>query len=238
MRADHSAWFLRAHHGDAVGALDVGERLADRLLQLESALAVLADQMRQHFRISLRLEYVALGLERCLQHHVVLDDAVVHQHDIAGAVIVRMGVHVVGLAVGRPARVGDAGVSFERLALEFGFEVADLTRCLHDLEAALLLDRHAGGIVAAILETLEPFHQDGQAIAMSDVSDDATHGGAPYEEVVAAGSVWRAVSISVRVRASEGDSAMTRTTGSVPLARTCSHSSSRLKRRPSVASTA
>ena len=46
----------------------------------------------------------------------VLDDAVVDDGDAAGRVDVRMGVAVARLAVGRPARVGDAGRAGEPLA--------------------------------------------------------------------------------------------------------------------------
>ena len=62
---------------------------------------------------------------------VVLDDAVVHQRDGARAVGMRVGVDVVGLAVGRPAGVGDAGgAARARSRDEPRFQHTDLARGL------------------------------------------------------------------------------------------------------------
>ena len=62
----------------------------------------------------LRLQLFAQLLE-------ILDDAVVHDRDLVGRV--RMRVHFVRPAVGRPAGVADAAVAGERLAREALFEV-------------------------------------------------------------------------------------------------------------------
>ena len=57
---------------------------------------------------------------------VVLDDAVVHHRDLAGAVGVRVGVVLAGLAVRRPAGVADAHAACERRRLERISQVDEL----------------------------------------------------------------------------------------------------------------
>ena len=69
------------------------------------------DQVREHFGIGLALEDVARCDQLRTQRRVVFDDAVVHDGDASGAVHVRMGVSVVGTAVGRPTRVAETDLA-------------------------------------------------------------------------------------------------------------------------------
>ncbi len=70
-------------------------------------------------------------LELGAQRREVLDDAVVHDGDLAGLVEVRVGVEVVGRTVGGPAGVADAGVGDgQRVAAEHGVEVGQLAGLL------------------------------------------------------------------------------------------------------------
>src|SRR5262249_25595921 len=55
-------------------------------------------------------------------------------------------------------------------------ELADLARGLDHFERRAVLDREAGGVVAAVLEALEPLDQDVEALALADVTDDSAHG--------------------------------------------------------------
>ena len=55
------------------------------------------------------------ALQLLLQIEIVLDDAVVDDDDLAGAVAVRMGVLLGRPAVRRPARVADAVVAGDRI---------------------------------------------------------------------------------------------------------------------------
>ena len=69
------------------------------------------DEVRDDLGVGLGDELVALPLQLLLQIEVVLDDAVVDDDDLAGAVAVRMGVLLGRPAVRRPARVADAVVA-------------------------------------------------------------------------------------------------------------------------------
>ena len=83
------------------------QRAPDGVLQAV-AVHLALDEVRDDLGVGLGLELVPLRLQLVLQLEVVLDDAVVHDDDAAGAVAVRMRVLLGGAAVRRPARVADA----------------------------------------------------------------------------------------------------------------------------------
>ena len=94
-------------HGDAEGALDLVERVADGLEEV--ALVAIPYQMREDFGVGLGVEVMALPLKPGAEGAVVFDDSVVDERDVAGLVEVRVGVDLGWRAVGGPAGVGDAG---------------------------------------------------------------------------------------------------------------------------------
>ena len=73
------------------------------------------DQVRDDLGVGFGLELVPLRLQLVLQLEVVLDDAVVHDDDAAGAVAVRVRVLLGRPAVRGPARVADAVQAVDRL---------------------------------------------------------------------------------------------------------------------------
>ena len=64
--------------------------------------------MRDDFRVGFGDELVPFQLELMLELQIILDDAVVHDHDVAGAIAMRMRVLLGGTAVRSPARMADA----------------------------------------------------------------------------------------------------------------------------------
>jgi hypothetical protein len=86
--------------------MDLAERAPDGVREV--ALIALLDEMGERLGVGLRRQAVAARLEAVAQLAEVLDDAVVDDRDLAGAVLVGMRVEVVGPAVGRPARVREA----------------------------------------------------------------------------------------------------------------------------------
>jgi hypothetical protein len=119
-RADHALRLVLAEDGNGIGAVQLLHRALHRFEQVAVVKAV--DQVGDHFSIGLAGKDVAPGLQRRPQFNVVLDDAVVDQRDPAAAALslhtravaeMGMGVMHRGHAVGRPARVGDAGGPFD-----------------------------------------------------------------------------------------------------------------------------
>ncbi len=68
-----------------------------------------------------------LGFQHILQGDIVLDDAVVNDHDVARAVAVRVGISFVDLAVRRPACMADPAMAFQGVVLQHDAQVAQLT---------------------------------------------------------------------------------------------------------------
>ena len=94
--------------------------------------------MRDDFGVRFGLKLDSLGLQLLLQHSVVFDDAVVHNRNVAIKALVRVGVFLGRGAVGSPAGVRDTDVPMKRVFLDFGFKCADLARCAHGLDFAVV----------------------------------------------------------------------------------------------------
>ena len=116
----HGHDLLRVLHRDehdGEHAAHEGQRAADRVLEPVGAHLAL-HQVRHDLGVGLGLELVALPLQLVLQLEVVLDDAVVHDDDAAGAVAVRVRVLLGGPSVRGPARVADAVHAVDRLVAD------------------------------------------------------------------------------------------------------------------------
>ena len=70
-----------------------------------------------------------------LQGQIILDDAVMHHHDVAVAIAMRMRVLFGGPSVRRPARVADAVGPVHRIQRQRVFQVAQLALGAPDAQA-------------------------------------------------------------------------------------------------------
>lgn len=86
----------------------------------------LLNQMGDDFGVGFGDEFVAGGGELFLEGEVVLDDAVVDDDEVSGAVAVGVGVFFGGAAVGCPAGVSDAEGAVDGGVVEDSLEVAEL----------------------------------------------------------------------------------------------------------------
>ena len=103
--------------------------------------------------------------ELVLQRQIVFDDAVVHHHDVALAIAVRVGVLFGGAAVRGPARVADAERAIHRVRLDDVFEVAQFALGAADGELTVVaIDGESGRIVTAIFQTLQALQNDGNGL--------------------------------------------------------------------------
>ena len=117
---DDDAVLAFLEHGDGIGAGQPVRGQAHGLEQVGRRLQRFLNQVGDDFGVGVGSEDVALGRQFLLDLGVVLDDAVMHDGQAAGDV--RMGIAFGGHAMGRPARVGDAGIGGEALRLggQFG----------------------------------------------------------------------------------------------------------------------
>ena len=117
---------------------------------------ILLDHVGDDFGVGLGGELVALFDQLFLEGDVVLDDAVVHDDDLAGAIAMRVGVLFGGTSVRGPAGVANAVGAVERLQADDFFQIAQLAFGAADLQAfAIAGDCDAGGIISAIFEPLQ-----------------------------------------------------------------------------------
>src|SRR5262249_6269936 len=92
-----------------------------------------------------------------------------------GAVGVRMRVPVVGLAVRRPARVADADGPLHP-ARQRRLEPGDLAGRLVDLQPTARVHGDARGVVAPVLEAMEPGEEDRDRLSAADGAHDTAQG--------------------------------------------------------------
>ena len=160
----------------ALGPRSWARRLSHSALQVRITVVVEADEVRDDFRVRVRAELDALGLQLGAQFAEVLDDAVLHDHELAFCVRVRVRVALARLPVSRPAGVPDADVARDRVLLQAARQVAQLADVAADLDLAVADDRYSRGIVPAVFEPPQAFEDNLGSIARTYVSDYPTHG--------------------------------------------------------------
>jgi len=161
--------------GHGVSAPQLDEGFPDGGHQV--AFEVLLDQVGDHLGVGLRDEDMTPGLQVTPELGKVFDDPVVDDHDLPGAVCMRVGVDDRGTAVGRPAGVADAEVAdrhFFRNALDQG---VDLGGALYQgcFPVLVVEDRDARRVVPTVLEPLQALDDDGRGLALAQVPDDPAH---------------------------------------------------------------
>ena len=155
-------------------------RRAWRSASARSPVVGLLDQVGDRFGVGLGRQRVAARLQPVAELAEVLDDPVVDDRDLAGAVLVRMGVEVVRPAVGGPAGVGEADGGVRGAIGDGGLEVRQLAGPLLDEQVARVVDqRDARRIVAAVLEAPKAFDEDRPRLTGTRIADDAAHGVMP-----------------------------------------------------------
>ncbi len=136
--------------------------------------------MGDDFRVGLGGELVAFGDQLLLQGNVVLDDAVVDDDNLAGAVAMRVSVLFRGTSVRGPASVADAVGAVERLQADDFFQVAQLAFGAANLQAAAIAGhRDSGRVVAAILQPTQAINDDRHYALFADITDNSAHEGLP-----------------------------------------------------------
>ena len=180
-RADEHVGHVEVHHRDAVGADHLLERRARGFQQpclgvrAAGLVVELADEVGQDLGVGLRAKLMPRLHERRAEHLVVFDDAVVHERQPAGLVEVRVRVGIVGLAVGGPARVGDADLAGRFVLLQQIRERLDAALALAGLDQAAVDGGQPGGVVAAVFEPPQAVEEDGGRGGLADVADDSAH---------------------------------------------------------------
>ena len=162
------------HHGEAVGALDLGERVGN--LVLEGLGGRAGHEVGQHLGVGVGGQVDPVLAQSRAQRRGVVEDAVVHDGHAARGVGVRVGVGVGGGAVRGPAGVPDAEATLEAARQVVG-EVTHPPGALGQPQRVLAAAEHGdpGRVVAAVLEPGEALEEQRRCLLGTDVPRDPTH---------------------------------------------------------------
>ena len=105
----------------------------------------------------------------------VLDDAVMDEHDAVVARNMRVRVVLRHAAVRRPARVAYSDVARQPRGRNFLRELRDAPDGAELRNPAVLYNRYARGVVAAVLMLGEPFENYPRRVPVADVTHNSAH---------------------------------------------------------------
>ena len=174
---DHSIRVARRDDGKGERAVELGDRAHRGGEERRRRLAVLGHEMRHDFGVGVRGKRIAGALQPLADRLVVLDDAVVHERDVAGEVRVRIALG--RRAVRRPARVGNTGLTADVIAGGLGGKLGDAAGRADAFYRGAVDYGDARRVVAAVLETPQAVDQDRHDVPARGGADDAAHWARP-----------------------------------------------------------
>src|SRR5216684_599709 len=134
------------------------------------------DEMRDDLGIGFGGEVVALLDQLLLQAEIVLDNAIVYDNDIAGAVAMRMSILLRRTPVGSPAGVANAVAALEGLQPDNFFQIAQLAFGASNLQFVPVAgNSDSSRIITAVLEPAQALEDNRNHLLLADVANNATH---------------------------------------------------------------
>ena len=139
----------------------------------------IVNQMRNRLGIGLRLESIAVRLQTYTQFLIVLNNAVMHDRNLAHTVTstqMRVGVAVGWLAMCRPARMADAaGAGQLALFADLLLKVGNAAACFDHAQAILGKCCDTCRVITAVFQTVQTLNQNRQRIFTPRKTDNTTH---------------------------------------------------------------
>jgi len=171
----HTVRIAFGYNRESIGSLELGDGLAHGRVQVGGTGQVMMYAVRDHFGIGFRIEAIAQVDEPVAQRLMILDDPVMDDGDaVAGHV--RMRVSRCRHAVGGPSGMGDSHMAVDGVSGERGLERVHFAHRAHSSQSSPgRQHRKSGGVVAAVFETAQALHQDGDSIALRDHTDYSAH---------------------------------------------------------------
>ena len=156
-----------------------GHHRADEVSCGGSVVVLPRDQVHGDLGVGVAGELDAGRLQLLAQHGVVLDDPVVDDRDLARGVAVRVGIAVGRPAVGGPAGVAEAGAARQARGVGFverRFQVGQPAGAAPDGQAAVAVEQcDPRGVISAVFHPAQRVDDDAAGIPRADVADDSTH---------------------------------------------------------------
>jgi hypothetical protein len=164
---------LARDHAQREHSRQLPHRVAYGILQV--AVVVLLHQVRDHFRVRLGAELVAFFHQLMLQRQIIFDDTVVHHHDVAMAVAMRMRVLLGRPPVRGPASMPDPVQPLQRIQLQDVFQIAQFALCAAHFQAVALLHRDPRRVIPAVFQPFQAVKNNRHGLPRSDVANDSAY---------------------------------------------------------------
>ena len=117
-----------------------------------------------------------LFLQPFFQLDIILNNAVMHHHNLSRAIPVWMGILLGRMSMRGPAGMPDSIRSIQRVFPNHFFKVAELACRAANLQAVPIPgDGNSRGVVTAILQALQTIQDDWRRVLAPDVSNNAAH---------------------------------------------------------------
>ena len=123
---------------------------------------VLADQMRQHFRVRRGFEFVSPLRQPLLQQVVILDHPVVHHRNLAARIRMRMRIFIAWHPMRGPARMANSQGAVHRRSLHQRRQpLVNLAELFADCQHAVPEHRQPRAVIAAVFQPAQAFQKNG-----------------------------------------------------------------------------
>jgi hypothetical protein len=163
------------NHCDGKSPLEPMQHFDECLFHRYARLIHLLQQVRDDLGVGFRTKSVPLALERGTQHPVICDNAVVHDGKVSVATHVRVGIRLRHSTVRRPSCMRDPERSARAGQSLTARHLFDSPGVLPNLDAGTVEGRHTAGIVTAIFQTRDAFHQQRRHFAAIGNANDPAH---------------------------------------------------------------
>ena len=150
---DHATRLLPAYYAQGIAALQFGRRQPDCLQEVSLFPVKSGDQIRHHFCIGIGGKGDPFPNQLFPQRQVVFDDAVMYYGNFSVPGELRVGILIVGSAVGGPTGVTDPHRAGQFLVcLDFITEYLEPAFAFCHLQPIRALDANPGGVIAAVFQ--------------------------------------------------------------------------------------
>ena len=165
--------FAPMQHAQGPAALQHARRLTQRLHHV--AAVQVMQQMRDNLRIRLGNKHAPLPFQEFPQPLMILNDAIMHQGNVALYIRMGMRVQIAGLPMGGPPGMTDAQVAMQRMRLQPVPEILQPALGLAHLNLALIHHRDTRAVISPIFQVLQPAQQNLLRAAWTHISYNSAH---------------------------------------------------------------
>ena len=176
--AEHEIVLAFEDDRQSEGTFEALEHIRHRFARRCAARPLPGDELSNHFGVGVGRKLDILLEELVLQPLKILGYPVVNDNHIAGDM--RMGVDLVGGAVGRPAGVAETGRAGKMIAIHLRLQIGQLAWRPDALDSAILENGDPRRIVTAIFKPLERLEKLSRDRFLAQNADNPAHDHSPF----------------------------------------------------------